>query len=195
MIAASADVADSAKIGLGCRIWQLAQVGERATLGTSCILGRGAYVGPDVAVGDNVKIQNYSLVYAPAILESGVFIGPAVVLTNDRNPRAVNPAGEIKSGSDWVPAGVTVKEGASLGARCVCVAPVTIGRWAMVGAGAVVVTDVPDFALVVGVPARRIGWVGRCGTALVPAGESTWRCEQTDDHFMEEEGQLYDVSS
>lgn len=195
MIAPSADVAESAEIGPGCRIWHLAQVGERATLGSSCILGRGAYVGPGVTVGDNVKIQNYSLVYAPAVLEAGVFVGPSVVLTNDRNPRSVDPSGEIKTGTDWVPSGVTVKEGASLGARSVCVSPVTIGRWAMVGAGAVVVADVPDFALVVGVPARRIGWVGRSGNTLVPDGDCGWRCEQTDEHFVEREGLLYDVSS
>ena len=88
------------------------------------------------------------------------------MLTNDQNPRAVDVDGRPKTGADWTPVGVTVREGASLGARSVCVAPVTIGRWAMVGAGAVVVADVPDFALVVGVPARRIGWVGRAGVAL-----------------------------
>jgi len=195
VVSASADVADSADLGPGCRVWHLAQVGDGATLGRSCVLGRGAYVGPGVRVGDNVKIQNYALVYAPAELESGVFVGPAVVLTNDRNPRSVDGEGELKSASDWAPAGVLVREGASLGARSVCVAPVTIGRWAMVGAGAVVIEDVPDFALVVGVPARRIGWVGRAGTALRPDGDSAWRCDQTDDCFVEKEGLLYEVSS
>ena len=168
-IAPSADVAESASIGDGSRIWHLAQIEEGAILGTSCIVGRGAYVGPNVRIGDNVKIQNYALVYAPGELQSGVFIGPAVVLTNDLNPRAVDVNGRPKKSDGWTPAGVLVKEGASLGARAVCIAPVTIGRWAMVGAGAVVVSDVPDFALVVGVPARQIGW--RC---LAPrTGHST----------------------
>ena len=130
-------------------------------IGRACVVGRGAYVGPGVRIGDHVKIQNYALVYHPAVLDDGVFVGPAVVLTNDLNPRSVDPAGRPKSATDWTPVAVHVKEGASLGARAVCVAPVTVGRWAMVGAGAVVVDDVPDFALVVGVPARRVGWVGR----------------------------------
>jgi UDP-2-acetamido-3-amino-2,3-dideoxy-glucuronate N-acetyltransferase len=192
-ICASADVAVSARIGAGSRIWHLAQIGENAVLGTSCVVGRGAYVGPGVHVGDRVKIQNYALVYAPALLETGVFIGPAVVLTNDLHPRAVDVAGEPKTGGDWSPVAVVVREGASLGARVVCVAPVTVGRWAMVGAGAVVVRDVPDFALVVGSPARQIGWVGRSGERLEKDGDSVWRCPRTGAHFVEEEGQLHEI--
>ncbi len=106
-------------------------------------------------------MQNYALVYEPAELADGVFIGPAVVLTNDTYPRAVNPDLSLKSAHDWEPVGVTIGEGASIGARAVCVAPVTIGAWATVAAGAVVTKDVPDHALVVGVPARRVGWVGQ----------------------------------
>jgi len=192
-IARSADVARSARIGPGTRIWQLAQIEEGATLGRSCIVGRGAYVGPRVNIGDNVKIQNYALVYAPAALESGVFVGPAAVLTNDSHPRSVDLDGRPKTATGWEPVGVQVKEGASLGARCVCVAPLTIGRWAMVGAGAVVVADVPDFALVVGVPARQIGWVGRAGFALRRDGDATWRCERTDERFCEQEGRLHEI--
>jgi UDP-3-O-[3-hydroxymyristoyl] glucosamine N-acyltransferase len=193
VIAASADVSESATVGPGSKIWHLAQVGDRAAIGRSCVLGRGAYVGPDVRVGDNVKIQNYALVYAPAVLEAGVFIGPAVVLTNDRNPRAVDPSGELKAAAGWAQVGVHVREGASLGARSVCVAPATIGRWALVGAGAVVTNDVPDFALVVGVPARRVGWVGRAGVPLRADGPARWRCDRTDEVFEEREGLLYEV--
>jgi UDP-2-acetamido-3-amino-2,3-dideoxy-glucuronate N-acetyltransferase len=192
-VSASADVADSAVIGPGSRIWHLAQIGDEAVLGASCVVGRGAYVGPGVRVGDKVKIQNYALVYAPATLESGVFVGPAVVLTNDLHPRSVDVDGEIKSGDSWEPVGVVVKEGASLGARSVCVAPVTIGRWAMVGAGAVVVRDVPDFALVVGSPARQIGWVGRAGIRLEKDTESVWRCARTGEQLVEEGGELREV--
>ena len=167
-------------------------------LGTSCTVGRGAYLGPGVRVGDHVKIQNYALVYEPAELGPGVLVGPAAVLTNDLRPRAVDPAGRPKGAADWTGVGVRVGEGASLGARAVCVAPLVIGRWAMVGAGAVVVADVPDFALVVGSPARRIGWVGRAGERLErdgPAtnGESVWRCARTGERFVEEEGRVHEI--
>lgn len=165
-IADSADVAESALIGDGCRIWHLAQVRETAVLGANCVVARGAYISVGVVMSDNVKLQNYALVYEPARIGDGVFVGPAVVFTNDHFPRAVNPDGSLKAGHDWEPVGVTVLEGASIGARAVCVAPVTIGRWAMVGAGSSVVRDVPDFALVVGAPARRVGWVGRAGVSL-----------------------------
>src|SRR5687767_13339927 len=152
----SSDVDERAAIGAGTTIWHLAQVREDATIGQNCIVGRGAYVGPGVQVGDNVKLQNYALVYEPARLGDGVFVGPAAVLTNDEYPRAVTPDGRLKTGDDWHMVGVVVGEGASIGARAVCVAPVTVGRWALIAAGAVVVKDVPDFALIVGVPGRRV---------------------------------------
>ena len=120
----TADVASSASIGEGSSIWHLAQVREDAHIGENCIVGRGAYIGEGVHMGNNCKVQNYALVYEPASLADGVFIGPAAVLTNDHFPRAVNPDGTIKSASDWEPVGVTIKEGAAIGARSVCVAPV-----------------------------------------------------------------------
>jgi acetyltransferase-like isoleucine patch superfamily enzyme len=186
----SADVAPDAVIGDGSSIWHLAQVREGAQLGRNCVVGRGAYIGTGVVMGDNCKVQNYALVYEPASLADGVFIGPAVVLTNDTYPRAVNPDGSPKSAQHWVPVGVTIKEGASIGARATCVAPVTIGAWATVAAGAVVVKDVPDHALVVGVPARRIGWVGRAGVPLVAEGDGRWRCPVTDSIYVEAQGLL-----
>ncbi|HQR78623.1 MAG TPA: acyltransferase [Actinomycetota bacterium] len=186
-IAPSADVADDAGVGDGTSIWHLAQVREGAALGENCIVGRGAYIGSGVQIGRNVKIQNYALVYEPARVEQGAFIGPAVVFTNDHFPRSVNPDGSLKSGHDWEPEGVTVCEGASIGARSVCVAPVTIGRWALVAAGATVIRDVPDYALVVGVPARRVGWVGRAGLPLEQtAGDpSIWVCPATGSHYRQ----------
>ena len=150
----SADVADDASIGDGSSVWHLAQVREGAVLGENCVVGRGAYVGTGVQMGDNCKLQNYALVYEPALLEDGVFVGPAVVFTNDHFPRAVSPDGSLKTGDDWEAVGVTCRTGASIGARSVCVAPVTIGRWALVAAGSVVTKDVPDFALVAGVPGQ-----------------------------------------
>lgn len=190
-IAQSADVSDTAVIGEDSQIWHLAQVREEAHLGTGCIIGRGAYIGTGVRVGDRCKIQNYALVYEPASLADGVFIGPAAVLTNDLYPRAINPDGSAKSTADWTPVGVTVGTGASIGARAVCVAPVRIGAWATVAAGAVVTRDVPAHALVVGVPARRIGWVGHAGVRLqehdgllrCPASGRTY--EEFDDSIRE----------
>jgi UDP-2-acetamido-3-amino-2,3-dideoxy-glucuronate N-acetyltransferase len=188
-VADSADVADSAKLGEGTKIWHLAQVREDATLGANCIVGRGAYIGTGVQMGDNCKVQNHALVYEPARLADGVFVGPAVVFTNDTYPRAVNPDGSLKSASDWDAVGVTVEKGAAIGARAVCVAPVTIGAWATVAAGAVVTKDVPEFALVVGVPARRIGWVGKAGAPLKQEGEQ-WVCPLTGATYTERDSVL-----
>jgi UDP-2-acetamido-3-amino-2,3-dideoxy-glucuronate N-acetyltransferase len=188
----TAQVDDSAEIGAGSSVWELAQIREGARLGEGCVVGRGAYVGTGVRIGDNVKLQNYALVYEPAELGDGVFVGPAVVLTNDHNPRSVDPQGKQKRGGDWEAVGVKVAEGASLGARSVCVAPVRVGRWAMVAAGAVVTKDVPDFALVVGVPARQIGWVGRSGQRLTEkTGEpGVWACPQSGELYEERDGVL-----
>ena len=188
----TAQVDERAEVGEGTTIWELAQIREDARLGSGCTVGRGAYVGPGVRIGDNVKLQNHALVYEPAELADGVFVGPAAVLTNDHYPRAVDPEGRTKRAGDWTPVAVRVAEGAALGARSVCVAPVRIGRWALVAAGAVVVRDVPDFALVAGVPARRIGWVGRAGVRLVerngePGG---WECPETGARYDEKDGEL-----
>ncbi len=200
-IVPSADVDERAVLGDGTSVWHLAQVREHAVLGRNCIVGRGAYVGTGVRMGDNCKLQNHALVYEPAVLEDGVFVGPAVVFTNDHYPRSVAPDGTLKRGDDWEPVGVTVREGASIGARSVCVAPVTIGRWALVAAGSVVVKDVPDFALVAGVPARRLRWVGRAGVPLEPDpdhGDGAWRCPTTGERYTEtttktDDGQLIET--
>ncbi|HKN98833.1 MAG TPA: acyltransferase [Pseudonocardiaceae bacterium] len=188
-VAPGADVADTAKLGAGTKVWHLAQVREDAEIGENCIVGRGAYIGTGVRVGDNCKIQNHALVYEPAELAPGVFIGPAAVLTNDTYPRAVNPDGGLKSADDWHAVGVTIAEGASIGARAVCVAPVRIGRWATVAAGAVVTRDVPDFALVMGVPAHQRGWVGKAGAPLRQEGDR-WVCPLTGAGYTEADGRL-----
>ncbi|MBO2454963.1 N-acetyltransferase [Actinomadura barringtoniae] len=189
-ILASADVDERALIGEGTTVWHLAQVREDAAVGRDCIIGRGAYVGPGVRLGDRVKLQNHALVYEPAVLEDGVFIGPAVVLTNDMYPRSADVDGGLKRPGDWDALGVTVREGASVGARAVVVAGLTIGRYALVGAGAVVTRDVLDHALVVGSPAKRIGWVGRAGEPLKDEGEGHWLCPRTGEKYVEIDGRL-----
>jgi acetyltransferase-like isoleucine patch superfamily enzyme len=186
----SADVDERASLGEGTAVWHLAQVREEAVVGAECVIGRGAYIGPGVRMGDRCKVQNYALVYEPAELEDGVFVGPAAVFTNDHFPRAVDPDGSLKTAGDWDPVGVTVRSGASIGARAVCVAPVTVGRWAMVAAGSVVVKDVPDFALVAGVPARFVRWVGRAGVPLEDDGPGHWRCPRTGATYTEVGGVL-----
>lgn len=190
----SADVSPGVRLGAGTAVWHLAQIREGAVLGEHCVVGRGAYIGPDVVVGSGSKLQNYALVYEPAMLEEGVFVGPAAVLTNDLYPRAITPDGRPKQADDWKPVGVTVRRGAAIGARAVCVAPVTIGAWALVAAGAVVVTDVPAHALVVGTPARQIGWVGRSGVRLRAGGPGAWLCPVTSETYVETDGELHPMT-
>lgn len=188
-ISETSDVADTANIGDGTRVWHLAQVREGATVGRNCNIGRGAYIGPAVVVGNNCKLQNYALVYEPARLADGVFVGPAAVLTNDLHPRAITPDGTLKDSDDWVAVGVTVGEGASIGAGAICVAPVRIGAWATVAAGAVVTRDVPAYALVAGVPAKQTGWMGKAGHRLKQDGGS-WLCPASGCRYEEINGQL-----
>jgi len=173
----TADVSPRASLGAGTKVWHQAQVREGAVLGRNCILGKGAYVDFDVQIGDNVKIQNRASVYHGVTLESGVFVGPHAIFTNDKMPRAINPDGSLKSDDDWELGRILVKEGASIGAGAIIVTGVTIGRFAMVGAGAVVTKDVPDHGLVYGNPARLHGYVCACGQKLErTADEALWKC-------------------
>jgi acetyltransferase-like isoleucine patch superfamily enzyme len=166
----TADVSPSAEIGPGTSIWNQSQVRERARIGAGCIIGKNVYVDVDVDIGDHVKIQNNVSVYHGVTVEGGVFIGPHVCFTNDRIPRAVNADGSLKTDDDWEVGPIRVRYGAAIGANSTILPGVTIGRWSMVGSGSVVTRDVPDHALVLGNPARRVASVCSCGEPL-PDGE------------------------
>jgi UDP-2-acetamido-3-amino-2,3-dideoxy-glucuronate N-acetyltransferase len=166
----TAEVSDQAQIGEATRIWHHAQIREHARIGNNCIVGKGVYVDHDVVIGDNVKIQNGAFVYHGVTVEDGVFIGPGACLTNDRYPRAVLPSGELKGVDDWHVEPITIRRGASVGARAVVLPGIVVGRFAMVAAGAVVTKDVPDHGLVQGNPARLVGYVCACGRRLTEQG-------------------------
>lgn len=165
-----------ANIGFGASIWNNCQVRENASIGRGSILGKDVYVDFDVQIGDHVKIQNGAYIYHGTIIESGVFIGPGVIFTNDKRPRAINPDGTIKGNSDWDVSPIRVCYGASIGAGAIILPNVTIGRFAMVGAGSVVTRDVGDYALVLGNPARQIGYVCICGEKIVDADQDWLVC-------------------
>lgn len=175
----SAIVDAGAQIGDGTRVWHFVHVSAGARIGANCSLGQGVYVGNDVAIGDNVKIQNNVSVYDAVTLEDDVFCGPSMVFTNVLNPRsAVVRKHEYRR--------TLVRRGATLGANCTIVCGTTIGRHAFIGAGAVVTHDVPDFALVAGVPARQIGWMSRHGERLeLPlAGDGEAVCTSTGEPYV-----------
>jgi len=166
MIHPAAEVSAHAVIGEGSAVWADVQVREGAHIGAQCVLGKGVYVDAGVTIGARCKLENYVNVFHPAVIEDGVFLGPGVILTNDHVPRAVNPDGTVKGVDDWVAQPVTVRTGAAVGAGSVVLPGVTIGPWALVGAGAVVRADVPAHGLVVGNPARLVGYVCACGSRL-----------------------------
>jgi len=165
----TAIVDEGAQIGAGTRIWHWVHVSAGARIGENCSLGQNVFVANDVTIGNNVKIQNNVSVYDAVHLEDDVFCGPSMVFTNVYNPRsAVSRKDEYRV--------TRVRRGATLGANCTVVCGVTIGENAFVGAGAVIKTDIPPYALFVGVPARRIGWMCACGERLADAGDVTCAC-------------------
>lgn len=180
----SASISTTAAIGEGVVVWGLAHVGAGAEIGRHSILGRGVVIGAEVRIGEFCKLQSYAQVYGPAIVEDYCFIGPGAVFTNDLNPRATDPSGNFKSIDDWETKSTIMKLGASVGANVVCVAPIQIGSWAMIGAGAVVTRDVPDHALIVGNPGRQVGWVGKSGIRLEQIAEQTFVCPTTRERYL-----------
>lgn len=175
----SAIVDDGATIGDGSRVWHFAHVCGGAKIGEKCSLGQNVFVGNDVVIGNNVKIQNNVSVYDAVTIEDDVFCGPSMVFTNVYNPRsAVTRKDEYRK--------TLIKRGATLGANSTIVCGTTVGQYAFVGAGAVINKDVPDFALMVGVPAKQIGWMSRFGEKLdLPLkGNAEVRCPHTQEKYV-----------
>ena len=191
-IAPTATVNESVDIATDVQVWDYSQIRENAVIGTNVIIGRNVYIGPGVEIGSNSKIQNNALIYEPAMIQDGVFIGPGAILTNDRNPRSVNPDGTRKSPSDWESSGVRILEGASIGAGAVCISPVKIGFWSIVAAGSVVTKDVANYALVAGNPARQIGWVGKAGFKLIKKENGEFQCPKTSVAYHLKGGELFE---
>lgn len=167
----TADISQKAKIGFNTKIWNFVQVRENAKIGKNCIISNGVYIDESVVIGDNVKIQNKVSVYKGVTIEDGVFVGPHVCFTNDKIPRAINENGGLLKTSEWELTPTLIKRGASLGAHSVIMCGITVGKFAMVGSGAVVTKDVPDHALAFGNPARIQGFVCICGRRLEKINE------------------------
>lgn len=162
----TADLEADVHVGPGTSIWHRAQIRTGARIGAECVVGRDVFIDEGVPIGDRVKIQNAALIYHGVTVEDGVFVGPNAILTNDRYPRAITATGELARADDWTVTPITLRHGCSIGAGAVVVAGADVGRFATVGAGAVVTRPVPAHALVAGSPARRIGWVCACGARL-----------------------------
>jgi UDP-2-acetamido-3-amino-2,3-dideoxy-glucuronate N-acetyltransferase len=176
----SAIVDDGAVLGADCRVWHFVHISAGARIGAGCSFGQNVFVANDVVIGDHVKIQNNVSVYDAVTLEDDVFCGPSMVFTNVHNPRAA-----VVRKHEYRP--TLVKRGATLGANCTVVCGTTIGRHAFVGAGAVVSRDVPDFALVVGVPAKAIGWMSRHGERLTFV-DGRAACPSTGERYLLRDG-------
>jgi UDP-2-acetamido-3-amino-2,3-dideoxy-glucuronate N-acetyltransferase len=172
-------VETGSEIGEGTSIWNWAQIRSGAKLGMQCIVGKGVFVDSGVTIGNRVKIQNHVSIFRGVTVEDGVFVGPHVCFTNDLTPRAITPDGELKNDGNWLVTATLIKHGASIGANSTIRCGITVGKWAMIGAGSVVTKDVPDFALVLGSPARNVGFVCFCGLRREkpPAEGSTCTCK------------------
>jgi UDP-2-acetamido-3-amino-2,3-dideoxy-glucuronate N-acetyltransferase len=183
----TAVIEENVEIGAGTRIWMNVQIRPDVRIGKNCNIGRNTYIENGVLIGNNCKLQNNSMIFSTAMLEDGVFIGPGAILTNDKVPRAVNMDGTLKGASDWHAGHIHIGQGASVGAGAIVLTDIEIGAWAMVGAGSVVTQNVPAHALVVGVPARRIGYVCKCGFRLSAQGANggtVWVCARDGSRYQ-----------
>ena len=184
----TAEVSPDASIGAGTRIWRQAHIREHASIGETCNIGKGVYIDAHVHIGANVKIQNHASIFEGVTLADGVFVGPHVCFTNDLLPRTITPDGKLKSADDWEITPTLVKYGASIGAGSVIICGITIGEFALIGAGSVVTRDVPPHALVFGNPARQHGYVCRCARRLTNVHEENgillgW-CESCREEYV-----------
>lgn len=184
LIHPTAEVSPHANVAAGAKIWHQAQVREHAVIGENCIIGKGAYIDFGVSIGNNSKLQNGVFVYHGVTVEEGVFLGPGVILTNDRLPRAINPDGTQKSDADWEVSTTHIGRGASIGARAVILPGLTIGEYAMVGAGSVVTHHVPAYGLVYGNPARLHGYACSCSALLSQNSDSIWSCPSCHHQYQ-----------
>ena len=160
----TAEIQEGARIGQGTKIWHNCQVLKGAEIGDNCVIGHNCFIASKAKLGNGIKIESNTDVWDYVTLEDYVFVGPSAVFTNDKNPRAKYPKSKYPQYGKWLP--TLVKEGVTIGANATIVCGNTIGKWAMIGAGAVVAQDVPDYAIVVGIPAKIIGWVCECGNKL-----------------------------
>ncbi len=189
-ISKTAYVSPNAYLENNVSIWHHSQILENCTIGENTRIGSNVYIDGHVKVGKNCKIQNNAQIYDPAELQNGVFIGPNVILTNDKHPRAINQFHELKLSHEWNKTGVLVEIGASIGAGSICVGPISIGKWALIGAGSVVVKNVPQFSLIVGNPGVQIGWVGTFGMKLDKVKNNLYVCPASKELYSLENGVL-----
>jgi len=178
----SAYVDDPCEIGEGTSIWHFCHIMANCRIGKKCNIGQNVVVSPKVTIGNNVKIQNNVSLYTGVILEDDVFCGPSMVFTN-----VINPRSEIVRRGEYAP--TLVKQGASMGANCTIICGITVGRFAFIGAGAVVLCDVPNYALMIGVPAKQSAWVCRCGVTLNETNE----CSGCGNTYREVDGNLQPI--
>lgn len=184
----SAYVDEPCEIGEGTKIWHFCHIQSGAKIGRNCVLGQNVNIGNNVIIGNFVKIQNNVSVYEGVTLEDYVFCGPSMVFTNITDPRSKYP----QVGSQYYKK-TLVKEGASLGANCTIICGHTIGRYAFIGAGSLVTKDVPDFALVVGVPARIMGWVSEAGKKLTFNADGLAFCEKSGKNYKYDNGKVFEL--
>jgi UDP-2-acetamido-3-amino-2,3-dideoxy-glucuronate N-acetyltransferase len=187
MISPSAVIAPDVEIGARTKVWQFTVIRPRTQIGEDCIIASSVVIDPEVQIGNRVKIQFSTGISRPMIIEDGAFIGPYVMCANDSLPRAINPDGSLKTDEDWEAKRIRVEYGASIGTHSVILPGLTIGRYALVGVGSIVTRDVPERAIVMGVPARIVGYACDCaGRLVLVEGVRTCRtCGRQYPQFVE----------
>ena len=185
LIHSTAIIDEGAEIGENTKIWHWSHICAGAEIGSNCSLGQNVFIGNKVKIGDNTKIQNNVSIYDNITIEKNVFLGPSMVFTNVYNPRS-----EISRKSEY--RNTRIREGVTLGANCTIICGVIVGKYAFIGAGAVVNKDIKDFALMVGVPAKQIGWMSRYGERVILPlkGEGVWECQKTGDKYILKEDRI-----